>query len=231
MTDISASTHTGTSFQRPPTTGQTVVSTLRRDIVDGVLRPGAWLRQSSLAEQLGVSRAPLREAFRILEGEGLVVSVPRRGYQVRELSLEDLEEIVAIRSVVESEALRLGVARLTADDLHELRDLYERMADPEIGAAESTRLHHRFHFLVFERSGMPLLMRYVEQYWRAGQRYRSLAYGEADDRRWLETAKGHADLLAACEARDAEAVVQAMHAHRTATVQVVTSVLERGSSG
>lgn len=82
---------------RPPTAQEFVLTELRRAIVSGQLRPGAAIRQDTLAESLGVSRVPLREALKILEGEGQVTYRPHRGYFVADLSYDDLREVYRIR--------------------------------------------------------------------------------------------------------------------------------------
>ena len=84
-----------------------IASTLRQAIVGSVLAPGARLEEQGLAKRLGVSRVPLREAFRVLAGEGLVVIQPNRGTVVSQRSEGELRELFAVRSMFESEAARL----------------------------------------------------------------------------------------------------------------------------
>lgn len=84
-----------------------IASTLRKAIVGSVLAPGARLEEQGLAKRLGVSRVPLREAFRVLAGEGLVVIQPNRGAVVSERSEGELRELFAVRGMFESEAARL----------------------------------------------------------------------------------------------------------------------------
>ena len=84
-----------------------IASTLRKAIVGSVLAPGARLEEQGLARRLGVSRVPLREAFRVLAGEGLVMIQPNRGAVVSERSDAELRELFAVRSMFESEAARL----------------------------------------------------------------------------------------------------------------------------
>ncbi len=90
----------------PSTTTQHALDALRRAIVAGELRPGSRIGQEEFASQLGVSIAPVREALRILEQEGQVTYLPRRGYFVTELEIADLEEIYALRALLEARAAR-----------------------------------------------------------------------------------------------------------------------------
>jgi len=106
-----------TRFRRPPTAQEAVLTELRRAIGSGELRPGEQVLQDALAERFGVSRVPLREALKILEGEGQVVYRPHRGYFVAELDVADLREVYRIRDLLESEAVRVAVPRLTPVDL------------------------------------------------------------------------------------------------------------------
>ena len=94
-----------------------MLAALRRALVSGELAPGEQVRQESLAERFGVSRVPLREALKILEGEGRVVYLPHRGYFVAELSLDDLLEVYRMRELLEAEAVMVAVPRLGASDL------------------------------------------------------------------------------------------------------------------
>ena len=110
------------TFRRPPTAQEAVLTELRRAIVTGELRPGEQVRQDALAEQFGVSRVPLREALKILEGEGQVTYLPHRGYFVAELDVADLREVYRLRDLLETEAVRAAVPRLTDADVAEISD-------------------------------------------------------------------------------------------------------------
>ncbi len=96
-------------FSRPPTAQEAVLVELRKEIASGALRPGEQVLQEAIADRLGVSRVPLREALKILEGEGQVVYHPHRGYFVAELSVADLVEVYRIRDLLEAEAVEVGV--------------------------------------------------------------------------------------------------------------------------
>ena len=100
---------------------------LERMIVAGDLAAGAKLNEESIAERLGVSRGPVREAFRALEQAGLVRTEKNRGVFVRQVSLEEAHEIFEVRAVLDAHIGRLAAARIRADQLAELRDLIRRM--------------------------------------------------------------------------------------------------------
>jgi DNA-binding GntR family transcriptional regulator len=95
---------------------------IRNDILNGVYKPGEVLVEKKLCEALGVSRTPIREAMMQLEHEGLVQSVPNKGVIVRGISTKDIEEIYAIRMMIEGFAAKLAVENITKEDLDELKE-------------------------------------------------------------------------------------------------------------
>lgn len=97
-----------------------VCDALRNAIADGSLRPGIRLMEIQLAEELGISRTPVREAIRKLEQEGIVVMIPRRGAYVADISLKDITEIYEIRISLDMLAASLAAERITDDELEEM---------------------------------------------------------------------------------------------------------------
>ncbi len=149
----------------PPVPGRStlrehVVDRLRSAILGGALEPGAQLVETHLADQLRVSRGPLREAIRQLIEEGLLVNVPYGGTFVMELSAADVEEIYSLRTVLESFAFRLAWDRRDAAFAREMdarhRALLDVLAAGGGPAAIDTEL--RLHSLVYEASGHRLLL-------------------------------------------------------------------------
>jgi DNA-binding GntR family transcriptional regulator len=108
-----------------------IVPTLREAILDGVLPPGARLRQEDLATAFQTSRIPIRAALRALEYEGLASSEPHRGYTVTSLDGTDIEEIYELRILLECHAVRLAIPLLTDTDLDELEADYQAMANAQ----------------------------------------------------------------------------------------------------
>src|SRR5919197_3923039 len=107
---------------------QRVHQHLREEIISGSLTPGAELQEMALAESLGVSRGPIREAIGRLAAEGLVTVRPRRGAVVRALSKEEFLEAYQVREALEPMAVRLAVPKLTDADFGELNRLNYEMA-------------------------------------------------------------------------------------------------------
>jgi DNA-binding GntR family transcriptional regulator len=212
-------------FRRPPTAQEAVLTELRRAIVTGELRPGEQVLQDALAERFGVSRVPLREALKILEGEGQVIYRPHRGYFVAELDLDDLREVYRIRDLLESEAVRVAVPRVTEPELAELSaalDDVERAAAAGdlVRMAEANR---RFHFGLIEAAHLPRLSRLVRVLWDATDVYRSLYYVDEAHRDTVHDE--HRAVLDAVRSGNAEGAVDLLRAHRERAVLALEGVL------
>ncbi len=124
---------------------------LRAAILRGIFKPGEHLVETTIAEQLGVSRAPVREALSALERAGLVVCIPRRGYFVIDFTEKDIEEIYSLRLLLELGALRRAITRITAAYLQELQTLVHRLDESarRMEAPEETvSLDLSFHGLI-----------------------------------------------------------------------------------
>jgi len=213
------------AFERPPTAQEAVLAELRRMLVTGELAPGTPVRQEALAERLGVSRVPLREALKVLEGEGHVVYAAHRGYVVAELSVDDLVEVYRLRELLEAEAIRAAVARLVDSDVDALRAAAGAVDDADASGdvAAITAANRAFHFLLFDAAGMPRLTRTLRQLWDATDVYRSVYFSEAPNRARVHDE--HASLIEALARRDADAAVAAQAAHRDHSVAAVTAAL------
>lgn len=133
---------------------EVVCETLRDAIRRGILQPGERLMEIQLAEDLGVSRTPVREAIRKLEMEGYVIMMPRRGTYVADLSIRDINEVFEIRTSLESLASGLAAERINEDELEKLqRLLVEIGAYIKSGDMESiVRTDTEFHDLLYQAS-------------------------------------------------------------------------------
>jgi DNA-binding GntR family transcriptional regulator len=129
---------------------------VRDAILDGTFRPGQRLVETAIADQLGVSRAPLREVLAALGREGLVVNIPRRGNFVVTFTDKDIKEIYGLRLLLELGALREAIRRFTPDDLAEMQRLVDRLGElTALGSdpAEVVKLDLIFHECICRAAG------------------------------------------------------------------------------
>lgn len=209
----------------PGTTAQHALDGLRRAIVDGELRPGQRVLQEEVAETLGVSVAPVREALRALEQEGQVVYRPRRGYFVTELRAADLEEIYELRQVLEERAARRALPTLDADALHRIelaaRDCADAVERADVAA--ELEANRRFHFAILESPGQVHVMRLIQLLWDSTEAYRAMYYNSPQERR--EAVHAHDRILEAVRDREADRLITEMDAHRDRALRVLTAIL------
>lgn len=133
---------------------EVVCETLREAIISGVLRPGERLMEIQLAEELGVSRTPVREAIRKLELEGFVIMIPRRGTYVADLSIKDINEVFEVRSALDSLANGLAAERITEEELEQMERLLVQIgACVDNGNMEKiVELDGQFHDILYRAS-------------------------------------------------------------------------------
>jgi DNA-binding GntR family transcriptional regulator len=144
-----------------------VFESLRQAIIDGRLKAGQWLRQETLATELGVSQMPVREALKRLIGEGLAVRIPYRGVKVVEFSAEDIVDICTSRLVLEGLAARFAAHLITPQELDCLqRNLEEASRYTEQHQMSKRReMNHEFHLGISRASGRQYLVRLTEALW------------------------------------------------------------------
>jgi DNA-binding GntR family transcriptional regulator len=209
---------------RPLTTQEHVLAELRRRILTGEVRPGEAIRAEQVAAELDVSRVPVREALKILEGEGQVAYRPHHGHTLAELDLGDLREIYRIRQLLEDEAARAALPLLTDEDLEAMRDVIAVMEGLGDDVAAMAVANRRFHMTLLEASGMPHLLHHVGLLWNASDHYRSVYY--LDDAHRREVHADHRRIVEACEARDEAALIAALDDHRDHAIEGLRSTLE-----
>jgi DNA-binding GntR family transcriptional regulator len=209
----------------PGTTQQHALDWLRRAILSGELRPGGRVPQEDVAERMGISVAPVREALRVLEQEGQVTYLPRRGYFVTELRMEDLREIYELRRLLEDRAARRALPAI--DDAGLLRigsAAVECVTAAAAGdVAAELAANRRFHFAILESPAQPHAMRVIRLLWDSTEAYRALYYNSPAERD--RSLVAHDRILAAIRDRDADRLVAEMDDHRARTLEVLQGVL------
>ena len=138
------------------TASEAVAEQLRAQIHTGELKPGTRLRQAEVAERFGVSTTPVREAFALLQAQGLVRIDPHKGAIVFHPTADDARELYEIRVALETLAIGRALKSLGPEEIQELQSILEEMKRVE-GTDGWFGLHNRFHMLLYNSSGMPRL--------------------------------------------------------------------------
>ena len=137
---------------------------IRKLILDKDLVPGQKIVQEKLAAQLGVSRTPLRSALRMLEGENLVMAIPRRGMFVRQFTPAEVIEVYECRAALEGAACQLLASRATAEDIEELEAIFASFKEEKKIDADAYRIADRkFHEAIITKCGNGYLKRLTQQ--------------------------------------------------------------------
>ena len=176
---------------------------LREATILGELTPGTPLRLEDLANSLGTSISPVREAVRRLEALGLAEHIPHHGAKVTGLDVEELRELFSVRLALETLATRRAAELFTADDAIAARAQLEasNAARHAGDVRESVRTHTAFHFALYEAARSSWLLRLIRPAWDSCERYRPVLLEEKGDLQKRHAALD-AELLAACEAHD-----------------------------
>ena len=201
---------------------------LREAILRGEIPPGQSSSQVLLAKQLGVSRTPLREALRMLQNEGLVLAEPNRRIRIAEFSIEDVEQLYAMRVALEAVSILTAVPLLTPEDFGELEGLMAQM-DHYMRNGDQERMegpHAAFHARFVSGAG-PRIAAMIAQLFDHGERYRR-AYGAVYPGQWPRRREEHRGILDAAIAGDAQLAVDRLVAHYAHTATIVISKLDAG---
>jgi DNA-binding GntR family transcriptional regulator len=213
-----------TPFKRPLTAQEAVLDELRRKIRSGQWSPGTPIRQDAIAAELGVSRVPVREALKLLEGEGQVTYLPHKGYVVTKLDASELKEIYRMRQILETEAATQAVPRLTDADLERMRDAMESMESAaETDVIQLMEENRRFHLTLFEASDMPRLVHFIRLLRDSADTYRAMIY--TDDETRGQANREHRRIYEACEEGAVDRVIELLNDHRGHTVGVAEAVI------
>ena len=201
------------AFQERKSLGEHVFESLKHSIVRGKISSGEWLVESHIAETLGISRTPVREAIHKLEREGLIERQPRGGFTVLGLEREDIEETFGIRSVLEGYAARLAAVKHVAQELEDLENKIDEF---------QTALDHKkmnllpainteFHDLLYSLSKSTKLIKIINGLRDQIYRYRQMILKE---RKFASTSNlDHKKMLQYIRKRDAEGAERLVRDH------------------
>ena len=152
-------------IERHQTLREKILETIREAILRGQLKPGEKVAEPELAERFGISRTPIREAFRQLESEGYLTVIPRKGAVVASLSERDVDEFYAIKSILEGYAAHVAAEKLTERDIEKLEAINARLEQLAREGDVKTffRVHNEFHDLFIRAAGNEKLHELVTQ--------------------------------------------------------------------
>ena len=190
-----------------------VFNTLREAILKGELKPGERLMELQLAAKLGVSRTPIREAIRMLEQEGLAVTIPRKGAEVAKMTEKDMEDVLQIREALDELAAKIACEQISEEQLEELvatmhefeestkTDNVKKIAEADV----------KFHDIIYQSTGNPKLVNMLNNLREQMYRYR-LEYIKDEDKRQILIVE-HEHILAAIKARNIAEAKNAAREH------------------
>lgn len=211
------------------TTAAEVARIVRQRILNGHYKAGSFLRQEAIAQDLGVSRIPVREALALLEAEGFVIREQYRGALIPKLSLQEVKEIYTLRSMLEPYLLEQAIPKLTASVLDKARELVVASRDCT-DLNEWGRLNFLFHKTLYQVAELPLTMLVLDQLLGRADRYlRMQRYLSAEIQK--ESDQEHQNILELIAAGRGEEAVAALRKHISWNEEDVRQTYESALSG
>lgn len=212
-----------------------VFESLREAIINGILKPGERLMEIQLAEEMGVSRTPVREAIRKLELEGFVVMVPRKGAYVAGISLKDIADVFEVRAALESLAAGLAAERITDDELEALERSLVKVAE----STEADDLNSLisadtdFHDILYRASRNERLVQIVSNLREQIQRFRMASLSHPG--RMRVALEEHRKIVEAISERNVELAQQLARDHienaENTMLNMMRKLEEEGAKG
>lgn len=190
-----------------------VFNTLREAILKGELKPGERLMELQLAAKLGVSRTPIREAIRMLEQEGLAVTIPRKGAEVAKMTEKDMEDVLQIREALDELAAKIACEQISEEQLEELvatmhefeestkTDNVKKIAEADV----------KFHDIIYQSTGNQKLVNMLNNLREQMYRYR-VEYLK-DENNYPTLMKEHKDIVEGLVRKNKTQVTETMHQH------------------
>ena len=204
-----------------------VFNTLREAILKGELQPGERLMELQLASKLGVSRTPIREAIRMLEQEGLAVTMPRKGAEVARMTLKDMEDVLEVREALDELAARIACAKINDEQLENLKSIRDEFKK-SLDSGDVKKIAEedvRFHDAIYEATDNAKLIALTNNIREQMYRYR-VEYLK-DQNNYPILIAEHDAIVNALEQRDKEMVTAEMHTHVVNQAVAVKAVIQK----
>ncbi|MCT4633471.1 MAG: GntR family transcriptional regulator [Firmicutes bacterium] len=210
--------------------GEIVFEYLRNLILEGELKPGERLMEINLAEQLGVSRTPVREAIRKLEKEKFVEMIPRKGAYVAELTTKDAIDVLEIRKLLEGHAAYLASQNMTSEEIEILKEILDNFdgALNKMDRQGMIDFDNSFHDEIFKSTNNEKLIEIVQSLHDQFQRFRLNYFNEHDD--YYELQRNHKLIYESIKNREPEDARFHSEAHIEQLIRTVMKWQERENS-
>ncbi len=202
-----------------------VFQTLREAILKGDLRPGERLMELQLAAKLGVSRTPIREAIRMLEQEGLAVTIPRKGAEVARMTEKDMEDVLQIREALADLAVQVACDKITQEQLERLMATMKNF-ELAVQAGDLSKIvayDVEFHDVIYEATDNPKLVILLSNLREQIYRYRVEYLKEKENYPMLIVE--HEEIVQALKQKNKERVADAMRNHIRNQAEVVKNII------
>lgn len=202
-----------------------VFNTLREAILKGELKPGERLMELQLASKLGVSRTPIREAIRMLEQEGLAVTIPRKGAQVAKMTEKDMEDVLQIREVLDELAVSLACDNMSNIEIRDLEEqMYQFENSIKLGDIKSlAQSDVNFHDVIYRATGNTKLITLLNNIREQIYRYR-VEYLK-DEKAYPTLTKEHRAIVEALKKNNKLKATEAMKIHVENQAEVVKKMI------
>lgn len=202
-----------------------VFQTLREAILKGDLRPGERLMELQLASKLGVSRTPIREAIRMLEQEGLAVTIPRKGAEVARMTEKNMEDVLQIREALDELAVQVACDKMTDQQLENLTLAMKNFENAiQAGDLKKAAAYDvEFHDIIYESTDNPKLVTLLNNLREQIYRYRVEYLKEKDNYPML--IKEHETIVTALKEKNKERVSEAMRCHIRNQAEAVKNII------
>lgn len=206
---------------------QHIAAKLEEFILNGTIPPGTRLIQTKVAEQFGVSRLPVRDAFAMLMKSELAVALPRKGIMVRPIHTKDVQDLFEVRRIVETAAIRKSAPALTSQDLAQARALIAAQAaiDPTVDFTGLLAADERFHRLLWSRHDNAEIDLVLTRVWNRIKLVRAQARGLPE---WQKVSVTHHEqIVDAIAARNFDEVVRLVETGIMRSEQELTDLIGR----
>ena len=203
------------------TNKEKVYDSLKQRIVEGIYRPGQQLRIFEIANELGLSQTPVREALIQLSAENLIDFEPYKGAVVKGLSKKEVQEIFTIRVIMECSALEYGIRNMDEDSFNIALDilLKGKEIDDPIMLSE---INWEFHMYLYRQSGLPRLCDMIDSLRSLVDRYLRIYYSFAGVKNFIDP---HLEILEACKSQDIEKAVTLLRENIYGSLDIIMKFL------